>query len=82
MKHRNLPPLEWSSVQLFKESVFDRIKHDVTKAILVLINAEREGGQIDRDLLRHCVIIFEYMGMGDLSVYLNDLEAQLLDSTR
>jgi hypothetical protein len=38
------------------------VKADVVRAMLAMINSEREGHVIDRALLKACVEIFETMG--------------------
>jgi hypothetical protein len=47
-----------------------------------LIDKERDGAVVDRGLIKSCVQLFESMGMGSLSVYTIDFEANLLSSTR
>lgn len=54
----------------------------LTAAIVKLIDLERDGGVIDRNLIRSCVKIFEQMGMESLEAYIVDLEQPLLISTR
>jgi hypothetical protein len=49
--------------------VFTDMKDRVTQAMMDLINKERDGGAVDRALLRKCVEIFEAMGEGTLEVY-------------
>jgi hypothetical protein len=53
----------------FREVVFTGTKDRVTQAIIDLINKERDGGAVDRALLRKCVEIYEAMGEGTLEVY-------------
>ena len=76
------PSLKDAGLKLFKNIVFDEVKADVVKAMLVVIDTEREGGEVDRDLLRQCVEVFDAMGMGTLEVYVSDFEDHLLVSTR
>lgn len=82
MKYHHLPTLEEAGIRHFKLIVFDAIKEELSIAILQLIDEEREGGVIDRDLIRQCVQIYEQMGMGSLDAYISDLEVPLLESTR
>ena len=42
------------------------------------INKEREGEQIDRELLKNVTDIFVEIGMGDMELYEEDFEAQML----
>lgn len=66
----------------FKTIVFDAVKVDLTDAIIKLIDKEREGGIINRNLILSSVQIYERMGMGKLDVYRNDLEIPLLEATK
>jgi cullin 1 len=50
--------------------------------MLVIIDEERDGKVVDRDLLRQVVELFESMGMGSLDSYTADLEEPLLVTTR
>jgi cullin 1 len=66
----------------FKNIVFDGVKTNATKAVLKLINDDRDGLEVDKVLIRSCVEINEAMGMGTLDVYVDDFEDALLGSTR
>jgi cullin 1 len=82
VKYHSLPTLEDAGTRHFKTLIFDVVKKDVCSAILVLIDKERDGAVVDRDLIRSCVKLFEAMGMGSLDVYIADFEVHLLSSTR
>ena len=82
VKYHALPTLEDAGMRHFKALVFETVKKDATAAILVLVDTEREGGTIDRSLIRSCIQLFEDMGMGSLDVYVADFEQSLLESTR
>lgn len=82
VKYNSLPNLEEAGTRHFKNLVFDVVKRDVSNAILVLIDKERDGDQVNRDLIRSCVQLFEAMGMGSLECYTMDFEALLLNKTR
>lgn len=82
VKYLTLPSLADSGLGHFKGLVFEKLKKDVTNAILDLVNQEREGATIDRGLVKACVELFETMGMGHADVYELDLETPLLHSTR
>eukprot|EP00607_Mallomonas_marina_P010807 CAMPEP_0182421016 /NCGR_PEP_ID=MMETSP1167-20130531/6181_1 /TAXON_ID=2988 /ORGANISM="Mallomonas Sp, Strain CCMP3275" /LENGTH=798 /DNA_ID=CAMNT_0024597697 /DNA_START=51 /DNA_END=2447 /DNA_ORIENTATION=+ len=82
VKYHSLPSLAESGLGHFKQLVFERLKKDLTNALLDLVNQEREGSVIDRDLVRACVELYETMGMGSTDVYDSDLETPLLQSTR
>ena len=47
----------------FKNIIFDIKKHDMTAAILKLINEEREGRDVEKALIRLCIEVYETMGM-------------------
>ncbi|KAL2892031.1 Cullin-1 [Bienertia sinuspersici] len=46
-----------------------------------LIDVEREGGQIDRALLKNVLDIYVEIGMGQMDHYEKDFEAHMLDDT-
>ena len=50
-------------------------------AILVLIEKERDGQQIDRALLKNVLGIFIEVGMGNMENYQNDFESFLLTAS-
>ena len=81
-EHHNLPTLQEAGRTVFRDVLFTQVKSEVTRAIITMINNEREGKAVDRSLLRQCVEVFEAMGEGNLEVYQDDFEAHLLDSTR
>eukprot|EP00953_Heterococcus_sp_UTEX-ZZ885_P027119 14597-Heterococcus_DN1.PRE.1 len=82
VKHHNLPTLATAGLRHFKTLVYDTIKRDVVNAMMDMINKEREGGMVDKELLRSCVDLFESMGMGNLDAYSQDFEEPLLTNTR
>jgi cullin 1 len=82
VKYHSLPTLEEAGTRHFKTLVFDAVKKDVSNAILTLIDRERDGDQVDRDLIRSCVQLFETMGMGSLECYTADFESMLLNKTK
>jgi cullin 1 len=45
------------------------------------INKEREGEQIDRELLKNVTDIFVEIGMGDIELYEEDFEARMLQDS-
>lgn len=82
VKHHSLPTLSQAGLRCFKTNIYDEMKPDTTRAILGLINDEREGKIIDKSLVKSIVELYENMGMGSLDAYNADLEEQLLNSTR
>ncbi|KAL4338674.1 hypothetical protein AHAS_Ahas12G0233800 [Arachis hypogaea] len=63
------------------DHVYMMVKADAREAVITLINKEREGGQIDRSLLKNIVDIFVEVGLGKLDHYEQDFEIQMLDDT-
>jgi cullin 1 len=82
VKYHQLPLLEDSGNRKFKTIVFDEVKMSVCNSIIRLIDSEREGGVIDRGVVRNAVEIFEDMGMGSLDTYVADLEEPFLAASR
>ena len=63
------------------DDVYSDMKRKARDAILQLIELEREGEQIDRTLLKNILGIFQEVGMGQMTCYQQDFEAQLLKTT-
>lgn len=83
VKYFNEEPLEEAGIGCYKRIVFDACCSDVTNAIVKLINVERNSESvIDKSLIRNCIQIYETIGMGTLSSYINDFEAIFLQNTR
>lgn len=82
VKYHQLPPLEEAGLRYFKSICFDSVKQEVTNSMISLINDERNGAIVDKELLRSSVQIFETMGMGSLDAYVTDFETQFTESTR
>lgn len=82
VKHHSLPTLNQAGLKHFKTQIYDEMKPETTKAILKLIDEEREGEIIDKTLVKSIVELYEAMGMSSLDAYTVDLEVPLLDSTR
>lgn len=82
VKHHSLPTLNQAGLKHFKTQIYDEMKPETTKAILKLIDDEREGEIIDKTLVKSIVELYEAMGMSSLDAYTVDLEVPLLNSTR
>lgn len=82
MKHHSLPTLNQAGLKQFKERIYEEIKREGTRAIIGLIDQEREGSMVDKTLIKKIVELYENIGMGNLDSYTNDLETPLLDATR
>ena len=57
------------------------VKKKAKDAMLVAIEQEREGDQIDRSLLKNVLGIFIEVGMGGMDCYNEDFEQHLLSTT-
>ncbi|QHO25531.1 Cullin [Arachis hypogaea] len=77
----NLPGFNEVGISCFRDGVYMMVKADAREAVITLINKEREGGQIDRSLLKNIVDIFVEVGLGKLDHYEQDFEIQMLDDT-
>lgn len=82
VKYQQLPSLSESGLRKYRSIVFDPIKADVTSSILKMINDEREGNVIERDLIKKSVQVYVDMGMNQDEVYEKDFESQFLEFTR
>ncbi|KAH0635387.1 hypothetical protein KY285_035081 [Solanum tuberosum] len=58
----------------FRDLVYEELKGKARDAVIVLIEQEREGEQIDRGLLKNVLDIFVGIGMGNMEYYENDFE--------
>ena len=75
------PTLDDVGAMCFRDLVYVHVKSDVKNAIMKLILRERDGEQIDRDLIKRVLEIFVAMGMGNMEVYETDFEEFLLADT-
>jgi cullin 1 len=82
VKHHSLPTLEEAGLRSFRSNIYDVMRSETTKAILSLVNDEREGKIVDRSLIKNIIELYENMGMGTLDSYNSDLEEHFLESTR
>ena len=84
VKYHSLPSLEDSGRRKFKAIIFDVLKRDVANAILELVDKERDGGVVDRELIASTVQMYEAMGHppGSIDVYINDFETHFLAGSR
>ncbi|CAI0379173.1 unnamed protein product [Linum tenue] len=78
---RSLPALNEVGLTCFRSLVcFFRQNFD-TFCILIQIDKEREGEQIDKALLKNVLDIFVEIGMGQMDCYEQDFEAPMLEDT-
>lgn len=78
---RSLPPLNAVGLSAFRDLVYMEVRGNAMKAVIVLIDKEREGEQIDRSLLKNVLDIFVEIGMGEMVLYETDFEAHMLEDT-
>ncbi|KAJ1412646.1 Winged helix-like DNA-binding domain superfamily [Sesbania bispinosa] len=78
---RSLPGLNAVGLTSFRDLVYMEVRANTRKAVITLIDKEREGEQIDRSLLKNVLDIFVEIGMGEMDQYEQDFEIQMLDDT-
>ncbi|XP_049407933.1 cullin-1-like [Solanum stenotomum] len=78
---RSLPGLAEVGLMCFRDLVYEELKDKARDAVIVLIEQEREGEQIDRGLLKNVLDIFVGIGMGNMEYYENDFEDAMLKHT-
>ncbi|KHN28217.1 Cullin-1 [Glycine soja] len=76
ISRRSLPGLGAVGLTCFRESVYMEVRVNARKAVIALIDKEREGEQIDRSLLKNVLDIFVEIGMGEMDQYEQDFEAE------
>lgn len=82
VKIRSVDPMSTKGFSIFKTLVFDEIAPEVTKAILELINAERQGQEMPtEDVLKTVVDMYIELGIKSLAIYSRELEESLLPAT-
>ncbi|GAU42553.1 hypothetical protein TSUD_341790 [Trifolium subterraneum] len=85
------PPLDYSQElydkykgcfdEYIRSTVYMDVRANARKAVIVLIDKEREGEQIDRSLLKNVLDIFVEIGMGEMVHYEQDFEVQMLEDS-
>ncbi|CAJ2632066.1 unnamed protein product [Trifolium pratense] len=78
---RSLPPLNAVGLSAFRDLVYMDVRANARKAVIEIIDKEREGEQIDRSLLKNVLDIFVEIGMGEMVHYEQDFEVQMLEDT-
>ncbi|CAN4091488.1 unnamed protein product [Withania somnifera] len=78
---RSLPALNEVGLMCFRDLVYQELNSKARDAVIVLIDQEREGEQIDRALLKNVLDIFVGIGMGEMEYYENDFEDAMLKDT-
>lgn len=75
---RSVEPLRTKGLLIFKAMVFDEVSGEATKAILELINAEREGHAVPEDVIKSVVEMYVSLGINSPQVYNREFEEALL----
>ncbi|XP_060216870.1 cullin-1-like [Lycium barbarum] len=78
---RSLPALNEVGLTCFRDLIYQELNGKARNAVIVLIDQEREGEQIDRALLKNVLDIFVGIGMGVMEDYENDFEDAMLKDT-
>ncbi|XP_015088547.1 cullin-1-like isoform X2 [Solanum pennellii] len=78
---RSLPGLHEVGLMCFRDLIYQELNGKARDAVIVLIEQEREGEQIDRGLLKNVLDIFVGIGMGEMEYYENDFEEAMLKDT-
>jgi cullin 1 len=78
VKHHSLPSLSQAGLTAFKTNIYEHVKVGAKDAIVELIDKERDGEIIRKDLILNTVKLYEAMGMGSLDTYNNDLVSFIL----
>ncbi|KAH9604161.1 hypothetical protein KSS87_010501 [Heliosperma pusillum] len=78
---RSFPSLNEVGYTCFRELIYQEISGKAKDAVIALIDVEREGGQIDRALLKNVLDIYVDIGMGPMEYYDNDFETPMLEDT-
>ncbi|KAI3885925.1 hypothetical protein MKW92_005327 [Papaver armeniacum] len=82
---RQLPSLKDIGFSCFREIVYEKMKVRVRDAVILLINREREGNEIDRGLVKSVLEVFVEIGnengKDNLDYYVNDFKTAFLSDT-
>ncbi|KAL0700582.1 hypothetical protein Bca4012_056704 [Brassica carinata] len=81
ISQRNYPSLLEVAMKSFRDFVYLEVQANAKDVVLALIDKEREGGEIDRALLKNISDIFVQIGIGTIERYETDLEMFLLQHT-
>ncbi|CAL9238164.1 unnamed protein product [Arabidopsis halleri] len=65
----------------FHDLIYHEMHSPATQAVIALIHKEREGEQIDRELVRNVIDVFIENGMGSIKKYEEDFESFMLQDT-
>ncbi|XP_021813557.1 cullin-1-like [Prunus avium] len=82
LAQRRLPGLKEAAIIYYRNLVYQEVNANVREAAIRLIDEEREGGEIDRALLKNVIDIFVEIGAGQMDAYEKDFEGYMLNDTR
>ena len=77
----NLDYLNDVGLMCFRDIVYEEMKPTMKNAVLSLVLKEREGEQIDRQLVKTVLEIFVEIGLGNMNSYEEDFQKYLLEET-
>ncbi|XP_015159470.1 cullin-1-like [Solanum tuberosum] len=78
---RLLPTLNDVGLTCFDNLVYKELSSKAINAVIMLIDKEREGEQIDRALLKNVLGIFAEIGRGEMEYYVSDFGDAMLRDT-
>jgi len=78
VKASDLNPVELEGRMVFYKNVYLQTNQQLTDAILDKIQIERNGGSVDRDLLRNVTSVFPSLEVAKSGVYVQDFEDDFL----
>eukprot|EP00192_Tetraselmis_astigmatica_P006584 CAMPEP_0117662932 /NCGR_PEP_ID=MMETSP0804-20121206/8315_1 /TAXON_ID=1074897 /ORGANISM="Tetraselmis astigmatica, Strain CCMP880" /LENGTH=747 /DNA_ID=CAMNT_0005469861 /DNA_START=284 /DNA_END=2527 /DNA_ORIENTATION=+ len=81
VQRHSLPGLNEVGLICFRDSVYAEIHVKAKNAVLKLVEAERDGEQINRPLVKNVLAIFQEVGMSSMEKYEHDFENYLLAET-
>lgn len=77
VKHHSLPSLTKAGDEIFNSLILSEAKENVAQTVANMIDQERDGAEINQQLIKQCVALYEAAGM-----FHPDFEEKLLQSTK
>ncbi|KAL3505754.1 hypothetical protein ACH5RR_031136 [Cinchona calisaya] len=78
---RRLPTLQGTSHLAFYKLVYGEMNDQIRDAVISMIHREREGGEIDQDLVKNVIDIYVEMAEDSMKYYEKDFERAMLEDT-
>ncbi|VVA89806.1 unnamed protein product [Arabis nemorensis] len=78
---RSLPPLNEVGMSCFRDLVYCELRSKAKDAMLALIHRDREGEQIDREILKNALAVYVENVNGKMKNYEEDFETFMLQDT-